>query len=52
MDLRLANMNDLPQLKEVYRNIIHNTNQNNIQIWDEIYPCEFFCDDIENNLIG
>lgn len=24
-------------------------NRNNIQIWDNIYPCEFFADDIENN---
>ncbi|WP_278244012.1 GNAT family N-acetyltransferase [Clostridium tunisiense] len=24
-------------------------NRNNIPIWDEIYPCEFFRDDIENN---
>lgn len=49
MNLRLANMDDLPQLKGVYRNIIDTMNQNNIQIWDEIYPCEFFADDIENN---
>lgn len=51
MNLRLANMDDLPQIKEVYREIIHNMNKNNIQIWDEIYPCEFFCDDIENNCL-
>lgn len=49
MNLRLANMDDLPQLKGVYRNIIDAMNQNNIQIWDEIYPCEFFADDIKNN---
>lgn len=24
-------------------------NRNNIPIWDEIYPCEFFRGDIENN---
>ena len=49
MNLRLANINDLPQLKDVFEKIIHNMNKNNIQIWDEIYPCEFFSDDIENN---
>ena len=49
MDLRLANSNDLLKLKAVYGNIIDNMNRNNIPIWDEIYPCEFFSDDIENN---
>lgn len=48
MDLRLACMDDLPQLKAVYENIIDNMNKNNISIWDEIYPCEFFSDDIQN----
>ena len=49
MDLRLANINDLSKLKAVYGSIIDNMNRNNIPIWDEIYPCEFFRDDIENN---
>ena len=49
MNLRMANMDDLPQLKAVYEKIIDNMNKNNIQIWDEIYPCEFFGDDIANN---
>ena len=48
MNLRLAKKNDLPQLRVVYEKIIHNMNKNNIQIWDEIYPCEFFQEDIEN----
>ena len=42
MNLRLANINDLSKLKDVYRKIINNMNRNKIQIWDEIYPCEFF----------
>ena len=25
--------------------------KNNIRIWDEIYPCEFFRDNIENNCL-
>lgn len=23
--------------------------ENGVPIWDEIYPCEFFAEDIENN---
>lgn len=38
----MAEMGDLPQIKEVYTNIIEKMNENNIQIWDDIYPCEFF----------
>ncbi|WP_084113319.1 GNAT family N-acetyltransferase [Clostridium acidisoli] len=48
-NLRLANINDLSKLKAVYGNIIDNMNRNNIQIWDEIYPCQFFSEDIEKN---
>lgn len=42
MEFRLAVMNDLKQLKEMYSLIVKDMNDNNIQIWDEIYPCEFF----------
>ena len=49
MDFRLANISDLPKLKIVYGNIIDNMNRINIQIWDEIYPCELFSNDIANN---
>ena len=49
MDLRLANINDLSKLKAIYGNIIDNMNRNNITIWDEVYPCDLFSDDIENN---
>ena len=48
MLLRLAVKDDLYQLKKVYTKIIENMNRNKIEIWDEIYPCEFFEDDIEN----
>lgn len=48
MNLRLAKKNDLHQLKQMYERIIDNMNKNNIQIWDEVYPCEFFQEDIEN----
>lgn len=49
MYLRLAVMDDLLKLKVMYKEIIKNMNSNNINIWDEIYPCEFFQDDIKNN---
>lgn len=48
MNLRLAEKNDLPQLKTMYQKIIENMNKSKIQIWDETYPCEFFQDDIKN----
>lgn len=48
MNFRIAKMSDLPQLKKIYRRIIEKMNEDNIQIWDEIYPCEFFADDIKN----
>lgn len=48
MNLRLAAMDDLPQLRTVYKEIIEAMDNSNIRIWDEIYPCEFFCGDIEN----
>lgn len=46
MDLRLAHTSDLPQLKAMYGKIIAGMEEKNIQIWDEIYPCAFFADDI------
>lgn len=49
MNLRLANIRDLSNLKAVYGNIIDNMNRNNIQIWNEIYPYQCFKEDIENN---
>lgn len=49
MELRLAKKSDLPQIKSMYRKLIEHMNQNNIAIWDEIYPCEFFENDIENS---
>lgn len=49
MNLRMANIEDLPQLKVVYEQIIYNMKKENIQIWNEFYPYEFFYDDIENN---
>ena len=36
MNFRIAKMDDLPQLKVVYENIIEEMNCNNIKIWNEI----------------
>lgn len=47
MEFRLAKMQDLSQIKNVYKEIINHMNSNQIEIWDEIYPCEFFEDDIK-----
>lgn len=49
MNLRLAAMSDLAKLKEIYKKIIENMNENGIEIWDDIYPCEYFVNDINNN---
>jgi ribosomal protein S18 acetylase RimI-like enzyme len=48
MDFRLAVMQDLPRLKAVYKDIIQNMDDNQIEIWDDIYPCEFLEKDIKN----
>ncbi|MBP0965426.1 MAG: GNAT family N-acetyltransferase [Oscillospiraceae bacterium] len=48
MDFRTAKLTDLPQLKSVFKAIIENMNDNNVPIWDDIYPCEFFEEDIKN----
>ena len=42
MEFTLAVMQDLEQLKSIYKEIIKNMNENGIQIWDDIYPCGFF----------
>ena len=49
MDFRLAVMQDLTQIKSVYKSIIKKMNSEQIQIWDDIYPCEYFDEDIRNN---
>ena len=45
----MAVMQDLSQIKSIYKNIIEKMNREQIQIWDDIYPCEFFEEDIRNN---
>lgn len=49
MNFRLAVMQDLQELKDMYRHIVKSMDENNIQIWDDSYPCEFFEEDIKNH---
>lgn len=49
MKLRIADRKDLSKLKMMYKQIVDNMNKNGICIWDDIYPCEFLQEDIENN---
>ena len=46
MNFRIASMGDLPAIKAVYRQIVRRMEEDQIQIWDDIYPCEFFEEDI------
>lgn len=48
MKLRLANIDDLPVLKIMYKKIIDNMKKNDIDIWDDIYPIDFLENDIKN----
>lgn len=47
MDIRTANLSDLPKIKKMYQEIVEQMRKNLILIWDDIYPCEFFENDIE-----
>lgn len=49
MELRKATLNDLPRIKAVFRDIVSEMYRSGIRIWDEVYPCEFFAEDIEND---
>lgn len=48
---RRAAMIDLPQIKVVYQKLIERMNQDGIEIWDDIYPCDFFAEDIEKDCL-
>ena len=47
MKIVVAKLEDLSQIKEVYKKIIKNMYNNNIKIWNEYYPIEVFESDIE-----
>jgi len=48
LTLRLANNSDLPQITSFYKDVVDNLNQNNIPIWNDIYPACTYQDDINN----
>lgn len=47
MITRKAVLNDLPQLQVMYKNIIEHMQAESIYIWDDVYPCICFREDIE-----
>ena len=47
MEFRLGAFSDLPALKAVYAKIVESMDEAGICIWDDVYPCEFFAEDIE-----
>ncbi len=51
MTFRKATFEDLPALKQVYTDIIEDMNKKGIKIWDDVYPCEIFYDDIKNDFL-
>lgn len=62
MKFVVAKLEDLNQIKEIYKKIIKNMYDNDIKIWNEYYPIEVFESDIEqgnlyllkdnNNILG
>ncbi len=46
MNVRKAVVEDLPQLKAVYREIVRDMEYRQLRIWDEVYPCICFGEDI------
>lgn len=40
-------MQDLPRLKDMYKRIVKNIEEQGIPIWDDVYPSEFLAEDIE-----
>ncbi len=47
MEFRLANREDLPEIEEMYRQIVRHMQETGVGIWDEVYPSVCFPDDIE-----
>ena len=46
MQFRKAVPEDLPRLREVYREMVRNMELQGLSIWDEVYPCVCFAEDI------
>ena len=49
MEIRLAQMEDLPALRASYSEVIRQMHRDGIPIWNDYYPCELFPEDIEAN---
>lgn len=49
MEFRLAAMKDLPQIKSMYQHIVADLQKHNLTFWDEVYPRDFFEEDIQQN---
>lgn len=49
MMFRTANIQDLPNVKHIFDLIVKHMQDNQLNIWDDIYPSAFFEDDIRNN---
>ena len=47
MNIRLAEFNDLENIKSVFRKITDDMREKCGEIWNEYYPCELFEDDIK-----
>ena len=47
MEFRLATTQDLPQILEMYGELVQRMQQQTAPIWDEVYPCCCLPDDIQ-----
>lgn len=48
MEFRLGTLSGLPQIKQTYKQIIRKMKSQGLNIWDDIYPLEFFKEDLVN----
>ena len=49
MEFRLATIQDLPQILEMYKELVQRIQLQTSPIWDEVYPCCCLPDDIQFN---
>ena len=49
MLFRKANYDDLPALKQIYRDAIAKMEAEGVHIWDDVYPAEFLYKDIDRD---
>lgn len=45
---RLAGEKDLPAVQTMFHEIVDHMNATGVCIWDDVYPCAFFAEDIAN----